>query len=364
MKKKFCFFIVVILLMASGSPYAFATTADSPSISLNGEPIASEAVIQDGIIYLPFRAISESLDYQVSWTQANQTASISAGDQTISLNFNTWRVKNGEHEYYIGEGPVMINNRIFLPPEFYAQNYSIHTQWDQLNNTVKLNVIFENAISVNTMTVSSETKALKKEIQYPVISDLENKAIQDQINAAFKKLADQAEQQGVKNAADLAPVLIQYPDMPGQCQTIFDYRINFNRNNLLSVVFLDYQYAGGAHGSTVQTSLTYDLKTGKAYSLRDLFIDQSGYVSLISQSVALQLKERDLTSGLFEPFTKISEDQSFYLSDNGIVIYFQQYEILPYVAGIQGFDIDYETLLKILIEPERLTAYNLVKEVI
>ena len=61
---------------------------------------------------------------------------------------------------------------------------------------------------------------------------------------------------------------------------------------------------------------------------------------------------------------RISENQSFYLSGNGIVIYFQEYEILPYVAGIQKFNIDYETLSKLLIEPERMTAYNLVKEVI
>ena len=36
--------------------------------------------------------------------------------------------------------------------------------------------------------------------------------------------------------------------------------------------------------------------------------------------------------------------QSFYLTPNGLVIYYQQYEVGPYAAGIIEFTIPYEQI--------------------
>jgi hypothetical protein len=34
---------------------------------------------------------------------------------------------------------------------------------------------------------------------------------------------------------------------------------------------LDYQFAGGAHGGTIQTAFTFDLQTGEQFKLQDFF---------------------------------------------------------------------------------------------
>jgi hypothetical protein len=121
------------------------------------------------------------------------------------------------------------------------------------------------------------------------------------------------------------------------------------------VVFLDYQYAGGAHGMTVQSSHTLNLKTGEEYVLKDLVKSGVDYISFISDTVKDEIdkrvKEGKLPDYSLAPFKDIKSDQDFYLSNNGAVVYFQQYEYFPYAAGIQEFTVEF-AVLKNMLKPD------------
>jgi len=139
---------------------------------------------------------------------------------------------------------------------------------------------------------------------------------------------------------------------PHKYETYFDYKLKYNQNGLLSVTFLNYQYTGGAHGLTVQSSHTFNLKTGEEYKLKDMIKDDADYVTLISGIVEKQItkraKEGILPEQPLTPFVAIKDEQDFYLSNNGVVVYFQLYEYFPYVAGIQEFAVDFSELKDIL----------------
>ncbi len=359
MKKRFFLSGAIILLIVLGAQYSFAAAystgtspaSDNPSIILNTSPLEATALINDGGLYLPVRAISEALGYTVSWSQETRTVGLSTADKTISMNLKDAVIKVGDHDYYIQDSPIIINGRTFASADFFSENLALEVNWDKALGKVMLTDIPENAIIIKTTRIATETKALKQTIQYPVISGLENSQVQDQINGIFRKAAEDAAREGVKNAADLAPFVAQYPDMPSQCETYFNYHIKYNQNNTLSLIFLNYQYSGGAHGGTLQTSYTFNLKTGSQYGLKDLFKAGTDYVTIISDSIKKQLVEKDLVSLLFEPFTKIRDDHSYYLSGNGVTVYFQQYEIMPYVAGIQAFTTDYALLNFMPVDP-------------
>ncbi|ATW23575.1 stalk domain-containing protein [Candidatus Formimonas warabiya] len=344
MKKRFCLPGIFILLFALSVQCAFADDTGTLALKLNARPLETKAVIHEGSLYLPLRPVSESLGYEVKWTQGDQTVMISAKDKVILLNFKDGKMAVDDHDSYITEGPLFIKGKTYMRADFFSDHLSLQVQWDQTKGEVALNSIKENAVSIRTVKEYSETEGLKSTVQYPVLDGLENKSVQDEMNAHFKQLADQAYQEGVGNAAELAPYVREYPDMPGQCETYFNYQIKYNRNDVIGLVFQNYQYSGGAHGGTLQTSYTINLKTGIQYALKDLFQENTDYVSLISDQVKKQLEERDLAEALFEPFDKIGENQSYYLSNNGVVVYFQQYEILPYAAGIQEFTVDASSL--------------------
>ena len=83
-----------------------------------------------------------------------------------------------------------------------------------------------------------------------------------------------------------------------------------------------------------------DLESGQDLALKDLFVDNYDYASIINQEIKNQISNGEPI--YFEGdmgFQGISEAQAFYLQDDALVMVFQQYEIAPYAAGIPEFTI-------------------------
>ncbi|WP_085493509.1 DUF3298 and DUF4163 domain-containing protein [Paenibacillus aquistagni] len=133
-----------------------------------------------------------------------------------------------------------------------------------------------------------------------------------------------------------------------QTEVTGTYEVKLNERGLLSILLIVYGYTlGAAHGMTYQEGLTFDTNTGNLITLKDLFKPGASYVDELSEQVAKQIKERDLP--VLEPFTKIKPDQPFYLTDKALVLFFDLYELLPYVYGFPYFPIsiyDLESIKK------------------
>ena len=93
--------------------------------------------------------------------------------------------------------------------------------------------------------------------------------------------------------------------------------ITYNYKNLLSLYFDEYTYAGGAHGSTIRKSQTWDLQLGMQIPLQAFFSKNEYYLIDILKQVNIQIKNQ------------IEQGNKF----------FQQYDIAPYSSGIQTFVI-------------------------
>lgn len=160
---------------------------------------------------------------------------------------------------------------------------------------------------------------------YPVVSGLPNVAVQQSINNRIYNLVIQLiAQQG-------------YYENP-QTQVTGWYELKSNLRGILSLNIGNYSYSPmAAHGLTVIKSLTFDIQTGREYQLSDLFKPGSDYVSLISENIRKQIAERDIP--LLDNFKGISPNQDYYIADKALVVYFQTYEITPYVVGLPMFPI-------------------------
>lgn len=124
-------------------------------------------------------------------------------------------------------------------------------------------------------------------------------------------------------------------------QVYSDYAITFNKNQVISAILNLYAYEGN-------TSLKYndlysynvDLLSGKQLLLKDIFRPGADYLKLVSDFINYQISQNP---GAFYPDTiiDIPEDQAFYLTDQGIVIYFALDEIAPQEAGIPKFVLEF-----------------------
>lgn len=173
----------------------------------------------------------------------------------------------------------------------------------------------------------------KVDIYYPVLVQLDNPKIQQQLNQMIFK--------------EMNKLLVDNNYFESTLvEMIAYYEIKNNQRGILSLNLIVYSYTGGAHGMTVVKSLTVDTKTGRNYQLQDLFKPGSPYVQRISEYVRRHIKQWDIP--VLEPFTKIQPNQDFYMADTSLVVYFQLYEISPYVAGFPYFPIPLLDLQQII----------------
>ncbi|GIP40482.1 hypothetical protein J31TS4_37620 [Paenibacillus sp. J31TS4] len=133
------------------------------------------------------------------------------------------------------------------------------------------------------------------------------------------------------------------------------FEVKTNERGLLSFLLSNSAYSAPmAHGFTAAKSLTFDNATGRVYTLAELFKPGADYVGAISALIAAQIKRRDLP--LLNGFTAIRPDQSFYLADKALVVYFELYEITPYYVGFPMFPISVYDLQSLYADPGPLST--------
>ena len=351
MFKKVIMVGAAILLLLSVQASFFTAAGSQPAIELDGADIEAAAYIDGRTVYLPLRAVGEALGCQVLWRGEDQTISVSGQGKDITIDLNNRKITAGDHDYYMGGSYRIIEDKTYMSEDFFFDNLGLKVRWDRPNEIIKLTRVMENAIFITTVKEASETDKIKITLQYPQVEGLADQNVQDAINAILEKSALEAREEGLKNVDELMKDMASgHPVSPNKYETYFDYRVKYNQNGLLSAVFMDYQYTGGAHGLTVQSSRTFNLETGAEYRLADLFASDAGYVPFINNTIRTEIDERAREGLLYEltPFETIREDHDFYLSNDAVVIYFQQYEYWPYAAGIQEFPVGFETLREML----------------
>jgi Protein of unknown function (DUF3298). len=130
------------------------------------------------------------------------------------------------------------------------------------------------------------------------------------------------------------------------------FEVTYNKACIISLYFDNYRYTGGAHGLTVRTSQTWNLKTGKMLKLRELYKCSDNYKSYIKKKIIEQIRENpDIYFVNYEELVEQTFDvNNFYCTPQGVVVYFQQYDIAPYASGIREFLLPYN---RCIIDPAR-----------
>ncbi|QYR19033.1 DUF3298 and DUF4163 domain-containing protein [Paenibacillus sp. sptzw28] len=173
----------------------------------------------------------------------------------------------------------------------------------------------------------------KAELWVPVVSGLQNAAARNTINESIRHTVRQLiSEQGTLE--DPRAEMLGY------------FEIKTNEKNVLSLSLFNYAYTGGAHGLTLQQSLTFETGTGKSYSLSELFKPGSPYIHRLSEIIKRQIAAREIA--VLDPFESIRADQPFYIADRALVIYFALYELTPYAFGFPYFPISVYDLYDII----------------
>lgn len=219
----------------------------------------------------------------------------------------------------------------------------------------KIPVIGSISKVVTFRTYEDSTKNSSVKIEVPQISkdDSENPLteseteVNNQIKEYTQKLLDQYKAD-MKELGD------------GHEAVNSSYKVILNTDNILSIRIDTTISMGGS--DSFSKFYHINKKTDEIVTLSSLFKEDADYVTIISDNIKKQMQERMdqddnveyfLTTDEWltedDVFTKIKEDQNFYINDEGkLVIVFDKYEVAAGYMGIQEFTIPTGVLSGIL----------------
>ncbi|MCY6369983.1 PdaC/SigV domain-containing protein [Clostridium ganghwense] len=221
---------------------------------------------------------------------------------------------------------------------------------------IKVNKMGENskaAVNIKAKEIKYKNEAIDVNIKIPVLDGMKDKSIQKKINAMLEEGIIEFKEE----LEELAKEELEYSkedkdwQMRPYVANVY-YKVHNNQNNLLSISVIYYQYTGGAHGNTVQKTFNIDIDTGNEATLKDFFYEGENYKEIISKEIKKQIEVNMKSNknmyfkGSLDVVNTISNNQSFYIEDGNIVVYYGLYEIAPYAAGIQPFKIPFSSFKK------------------
>ena len=127
-----------------------------------------------------------------------------------------------------------------------------------------------------------------------------------------------------------------------------NYVVKYLNYPIISLYMDKYEFTGGAHGMTFRDSQTWNLTYGKKLSLSQLFKKNYSFKKNILAEIKKQAHRREESKAdiyfdqLDESIERYFDSKNFYLTKQGIVIYYPLYTIAPYSEGIQEFLIPYK----------------------
>lgn len=228
--------------------------------------------------------------------------------------------------------------RILIPLLVSLLTLTFQVESKTINNNIKINV--EKKID----------KDLKYElnIDYPNIN-INNKVIENKVNKDIKFKIDSIKNKFIKDiASSFKDNTISKDSESGL--TINTKVVNHDKSTLSLRLDVSSYYAGSAHPNNEIVTLNYDLNNGNQIYLKDLFKNKTGYMKLLSDYTYKSLAKNSIDLEWLKLGTSPKDENfdTFNLTKEYIIIYFQNYQVASYAEGPKEIKIPKTSMKSIL----------------
>ncbi|MWV47526.1 DUF4163 domain-containing protein [Paenibacillus sp. HJL G12] len=328
---------------AAGKPALKQTVQPSVVLKYNGTTLKQQGKIVNGITMIPITVLRDSLGLPLSYNPGTKTYSVGSGTSKLNLELSEYGVTSNLNSYYIysygGNGVDLyesknIDGHLYVPFKVLNDFMGFKGVWNSSLKSLDISKQTLNNINISSETITKTNKDASIVVHYPKVSGLPED-VQSKINDAFKKDAESFAAEGEKEAAHRDGTIEHTYDF------IQTFVVNFNSEGVLSIVVDQYGYSGGAHGGTYREGWTFSLKDGKRLELGDLMKSSPDY----KQKLDKLLKEKSKKDTFPDVSAGLKAKPDFYVKEGGIAIFYQQYEIAPYAAGLPTYTFGFSDLL-------------------
>lgn len=236
-----------------------------------------------------------------------------------------------------------------------------HLLIDSETITEPQTVVNQNSISITEISDNKTYYAedgtspvLEVDASYPQISIPEHDDISEKINNAIKQELDtffNFEEQNASYAREDYKMAADDESYTFEPYTgSFSYTVKRCDKQVISIVFSQYDYTGGAHGNPWQYGVTFDVSNGNKVQLEALSDDFSGFYDMLLTDLTNQAKLPAYQNYIFTDFAAdvetalLKDSSSWYFDSSGITFISNPYVLGPYAAGTFEFNISYDHL--------------------
>ncbi|WP_051280505.1 DUF3298 and DUF4163 domain-containing protein [Anaerovorax odorimutans] len=206
-------------------------------------------------------------------------------------------------------------------------------------------VVMVNSVVIENTMLYNDQVVLKYRIEYPQFTSISFQMALYMINKYYEKKALEYEEHCRMELFELVVKQYEYcieNNYPLPLyESIITYNITYNEACIISLYFDKYEFTGGAHGNTTRCSDTWNLQKYKRVKLNQLFT--LNYKLYIFREIKNEIEQNPniYFDDYSELILKNFNENNFYCTPEGVVIYYQQYDIAPYSSGIREFFISY-----------------------
>lgn len=189
---------------------------------------------------------------------------------------------------------------------------------------------------------------LKYTVQYPRFEGNEFQTTLEKLNRYYHEnamaYANYCDQELYKNAVAEYEQAKSHGFRLPVYEAMQVFKLQYTQECALSLYFDRYEYTGGAHGNTIRSADTWNLSFGKRSKLKEYFPFIKDPEAYILKEINGQIAANP--DNYFPSYEKLTAENfnadAFYITEQGIAIFYQEYDIAPYVMGIPTFTIAYQ----------------------
>ncbi len=203
-------------------------------------------------------------------------------------------------------------------------------------------------LSSSPLNEESQTPLYKITGQTPFLDGSTDAHVQA-FNTELKGIVQNEVDAFRKNLAEMTPT-------PGGNGSTFDvaYELVSQKGNIWSLKFNIEGYTeGAAHPYHYTITVNHDLENDKDVTLDEVFQPNSNYLQALSDYSKAELSKRDIGFEGFEQGADPTPENyhNWNVSDKGLIITFDEYQVAPYAAGPQIVAISFSEVAG-LINPQ------------
>lgn len=144
-------------------------------------------------------------------------------------------------------------------------------------------------------------------------------------------------------------------DFLGESNNRFSYSMTYevkkSSDAVVSVLLSTHTYTGGAHGHSVYKAVNFDLNSAMSIDMQYVTgVPADDYVPFIMEYILEKMKkepEGTYFSTEDDVLDSVFDEKQFFITESGITVFFQEYDIAAYSSGVQLFEIPYNDLIKL-----------------